>query len=125
MNPKTSLFSKIAALIVGLAGFGLFTSSVQAETWIGTTGDLQFNFDRDADRILLYFKTDEGTFQIARGEITFDNGTALRGSFIGNDITEVGINKSRGIIYVLYNNPNTGKAEDGGTFAKTRVKVVD
>ena len=125
MKSKTSLFSKLSAIVLGFAGLAMFSSSAQAETWIGTSGDLQFNFDRDADRILLYFKTDKGTFQVARGKITFDNGTALRGSFIGNDIVEVGINKSRNTIYLLWNNPNTGQPESAGTFAWTNVRVVD
>lgn len=125
MKTKPSLFSKLTAIALGFVGFAMFSGSAQAETWIGTTGNLQFNFDRDADRILLYFKTDEGTFQVARGKITFDNGTALRGSFIGNDIVEVGINKSRNIIYLLWNNPNTGQPEDAGTFARTEVRIVD
>ncbi len=121
---------KVVKLLAGsVLGLLFLAGSVSAETWIGSCNGIQLNFDRDAKRILLYMKTDKGTFQVGKGKITFDNGTALRGSLIGNTsgtgkpLNDVGMNKSRNTIYLLHYDMNSGQPNDGGVFCKTEVRV--
>lgn len=119
----------IQLFTVTALGLLFLASSASADTWIGSCNGIQLNFDRGAKRILLYMKTNKGTFQVGKGDITFDNGTALRGSLIGNTtgtgkpLNDVGINKSRNIIYLLHYDINSGQTKDGGVFCKTEVKI--
>jgi hypothetical protein len=106
------------------------TTAFAGETWIAECHNVQFNFNRTAKSYLVYFKTTAGTFQMARGEITFDNGTALRGPVSGNSVgfeggslTEIGLNPSRNLVYVLYRHPRTGEYKSGD-FCTASIRVV-
>jgi len=120
---------KLSHLITGLL-LTFSASSAFAETWIARCNNLQFNFNKDNSSYLVYFKTTAGIFQIAKGDITFDNGVVLRGPVDGNGfgndgkpITQIGLNPSRKIVYVFYQHPynNTSKS---GTFCKTSIQKV-
>ncbi len=107
------------------------TSSALAETWIAECNNVQFNFDRDSESFLVYFETDTGTYQMAQGTITFDNGTAVRGPVegngVGNDgkpITQIGLNPSRDLVYVFYQHPYED-GQDTGEFCSTEIDSVE
>ncbi len=67
----------------------------------------------------MFVTTTGGTFQVASGKITFDNGVAMRAPMEGvpdgptGPMSEIGLNKSRKVVYVLYRNPNSGQVKDG------------
>jgi hypothetical protein len=109
--------------------FGATEVQIRDDTWIGACNNLQFTFNRKTKIFLLHFKTDAGTFEMARGKVVFDNNIAVSAAItgapqgaMGKTITEIGINKDRNIIYVQYCDPNTGKVTSG-TFGKTEVEV--
>lgn len=122
--------SPLASLLVGA-----MPTPALAETWIAKCNNVQFNFQRDSDRFLVYFQTDTGTYQIAQGEIAFDNGTALRGPVQGNDayigagggsnqgepITQIGLNPSRNLVYVFYQHPRNN-SQKTGKFCNTEIR---
>ncbi len=124
------VFSPLASLFVGLTA-----APASADTWIAKCNNLQFNFQRDNDRFLVYFQTDNGTYQVAQGSITFDNGTAVRGPVKGNDsyigagggnnanspITQIGLNSSRNMVYIFYQHPRNNTQETG-TFCNTQIQ---
>lgn len=97
-----------------------------AESWVAKCQNLHFKFDRAKHRSYVYMKTSNGVFQISQGEITFDNGVAMRSPLSGipdgisGPMSEVGLNRSRSIVYVLYRNPNTGQLKDG-VFCETPI----
>ena len=100
--------------------FGLFLSSVvHGEIWTARCGNVHVKFNRSAHTSEIYLQTTGGVFQVAGGNITFDNGTAMRSPMTGikeghsGPISEIGLNKSRRIVYVLYRNPETGQVKDG------------
>ncbi len=100
--------------------FGLFLSSVGwGETWTARCGNVHLKFNRSTHKSEIYLQTAGGVFQVAGGDITFDNGTAMRSPMAGikegpnGPISEIGLNKSRRIVYVLYRNPETGQVKDG------------
>jgi hypothetical protein len=110
--------------------FSLSATALQAETWIARCNNLQFNFNRDSKSYILYFKTSAGIFQMGTGTIIFDNGSAIRGPLTGNafgtngePLTEIGLNPSRNLVYVLYRNltDHTTKSGDFCTTTITRV----
>ncbi|NDE16548.1 hypothetical protein EBZ80_16620 [bacterium] len=101
-----------------------------AETWIARCNNLQFNFNRTSKTFLVYFSTSTGIYQMARGKITFDNGTAVRGPIEangvgsdGNPITQIGLNPSRNLVYVLYDNPTSTEVRNGD-FCSTQIQSV-
>ena len=121
---KAGLMAALSAMMIILP-----STMSRAETWIASCNNLQFNFDRSAGTYLLYFQTSSGIFQMGKGKINFDNGTALRGALTGNSVltngeplTEIGLNPSRGMVYVLYRNPvdNTVKS---GDFCRTTIRI--
>lgn len=119
----------IRMAIVVLLGF--FSTALQAETWIARCNKLQFNFDRSSKSYLLYFETSAGIFQMGTGRITFDNGSAMRGPLTGNafgtdgqPITEIGLNPSRNLVYVLYRHP-TDHTTKSGDFCTTSINRVN
>ncbi len=100
--------------------FSLFLGAqAQAETWSARCGNLHVKFNRTTHKAEIFFQTTGGVFQVAAGKVTFDNGSAMRSPMEGipegvtGPISEIGLNKSRGIVYVLYRNPNTGQVKDG------------
>jgi hypothetical protein len=106
------------------------SASAKAETWIARCNNLQFNFDKNGKVALIYFKTSTGIYQMAKGDIGFDNGVALRASVDGNSagfggqsLTEIGLNKSRNLVYVQYRHPTTG-AVTAGDFCSTPIQIV-
>lgn len=106
------------------------TTALAGETWIAQCNSVQFNFNREAKSYLVYFKTTAGILQMARGEITFDNGVALRGPIFGNSVgyeggslTEIGLNPSRDLVYVLYRHPFTGEYKSGD-FCSASIRIV-
>jgi hypothetical protein len=126
---KALLVDRMFGLML-LGVVALSSGNLYAETWIARCNNLQFNFNRTAKTYLLYFKTSAGIFQMGTGTITFDNGTALRGPLSGNafgtdgaPITEIGLNPSRNLVYVLYRHPteHTTQSGDFCTTAITRV----
>jgi hypothetical protein len=101
-----------------------------AETWIARCNELQFNFNRSNRTFLVYFKTSAGILQMAKGAITFDNGTALRGPVDGNSygsdgqpVTQIGLNPSRNLVYVLYTHPFDHSTKSGD-FCTTTIQRV-
>jgi hypothetical protein len=107
-----------------------FANAAFAETWIGRCNKLQFNFNRTSKTFLVYFDTSAGIFQMAKGKISFDNGSAVRGAIDGNGfgsdgqpITQIGLNPSRNLIYVLYNHPTTNEIKSGD-FCSTTIQSV-
>lgn len=115
----------IATMLIGAS-----TTALASETWIAQCNNVQFNFNRDAKSYLVYFKTSAGIFQMARGDITFDNGVALRGPVLGNSLgfeggslTEIGLNPSRNLVYVLYRHPTTGEYKSGD-FCSAGIRIV-
>lgn len=122
-------FSKAGFLAVMM--MALSSTMVHAETWVARCNNLQFNFNRTAGTYLLYFNTSAGILQMGKGTITFDNGTALRGPLTGNSfgtdgepITQIGLNQSRGLVYVLYRHP-TDHTTKTGDFCTTTIQRVD
>jgi hypothetical protein len=109
----------------------MFPLSAFAETWIARCNGMQFNFDKTHKSFLLYFNVPNvGTVQMATGKVIFDNGTALRGpvngnplGFQGQPLTEIGLNTSRKIVYVLYRHPSTGEIKSG-TFCESAIQIV-
>ncbi|MDB9311856.1 hypothetical protein PN462_01990 [Spirulina sp. CS-785/01] len=109
----------------------LIPTPALAETWIAECNNVQFNFNRDSESYLVYFNTDSGIYQVAEGEITFDNGTAVRGpvegNAVGNDgkpVTQIGLNPSRDLVYVFYQHPYNDQ-QDSGTFCNTDIDRVE
>ena len=95
------------------------------ENWAASCNNLAFNFNRDSETYRVYFKTTGGNFQVAKGRITFDNGSAIKGPIIGNspDYTELGLNRSRGLVYVTeYHDPITREYKRGGEFCTTEIE---
>ena len=108
----------------------LMSTSAMAETWIARCNNLQFNFDRTSKSFLVYFNTSTGIYQMARGRIIFDNGVAIRGPVEangagsdGNPITQIGLNPSRNLVYVMYDHPSTDEVRNGD-FCTTRIQSV-
>jgi hypothetical protein len=116
--------------LLALVMFWLVTSSnaAHAQTWSAKCNDLHFSFNRATRKAIIYFKTTNGIFEISEGRINFDNGVALRAPMSGvpdgvlGPMSEVGLNKSRNIVYVLYRNPDTGHKKDG-VFCQTTISV--
>ena len=110
---RLSIFSKFLVFSLFLVG------QAYAETWSARCGNVHVKFNRKSNRAELFLQTTGGVFQVANGKIAFDNGVALRSPMEGipdgpaGPITEIGLNKSRKIVYVLYRNPNTGQVKDG------------
>ena len=116
----------------GIAGLFLvaFSSAAMAETWIARCNNVQFNFNRTSKTFLVYFNTSTGIYQMARGKITFDNGTAVRGPIEangvgadGSPITQIGLNPSRNLVYVMYDNPTSTEVRNGD-FCSTQIQSV-
>ena len=90
-----------------------------ADTWLARCGNLNLKFHRKTLKAEMFVTTTGGTFQVASGKITFDNGIAMRAPMEGipdgptGPMSEIGLNKSRKVVYVLYRNPNTGQVKDG------------
>lgn len=107
------IFSKFLVFSLFLVG------QAYAETWTGRCDNVHVKFDRKTNKADLFLQTTGGVFQVATGKIAFDNGVALRAPMEGipdgpsGPISEIGLNKSRKIVYVLYRNPNTGQVKDG------------
>jgi hypothetical protein len=106
-------------VMIFLALTSFWGNAAQAETWVGRCGNVHVKFDRKALKAGIYLQTNGGTFQIATGKIVFDNGAAMRAPMEGiqdgpmGPMSEIGLNKSRKVVYVLYRNPNTGQVKDG------------
>ena len=104
------------------------SATAGADTWVARCNDLHFTFDRSTKKASIYMKTTNGIFQIAGGAIGFDNGVAVRAPMAGlpegvqGPMTEVGLNRDRNIVYVLYRNPDTGQRKDG-VYCQTRISV--
>ena len=115
----------LGVLFLGLMG----ASGASADTWVANCKGLEFRFDRRNSRADIYMITDNRKFKVISGAIEFDNGVAVRSPVPGipwgvqGPSTEIGLNKSRGMVYVLYRGRATAKAQDG-IFCKTRIKVV-
>lgn len=118
------IFKTAATLVFFFSG-----TTLHAETWIARCNHLQFNFNRTSKSYILYFDTSAGIFQMGTGKITFDNGSAMRGPMTGNafgtdgePMTEIGLNPSRNLVYVLYRHPteHTTKTGDFCTTTMTR-----
>ena len=106
-----------------------FSFSAHAEVWIARCNNLQFNFDLTRGSALIYFNTSAGIFQMAKGSMTFNSGTSVQAVIDGNStgyggqtLTEVGLNRSRNIVYVQYRNPTTG-ALSTGAFCSTPIEI--
>ena len=110
---KFGIFSKFLVFSLFLVG------QAYAETWSARCGNVHVKFNRKSNRAELFLQTTGGVFQVANGKIAFDNGVALRSPMEGipdgpqGPISEIGLNMSRKIVYVLYRNPNTGQVKDG------------
>lgn len=92
---------------------------------------MDLNIFLNSESFLVYFNTDSGIYQIARGTITFDNGTAVRGPVegngVGNDgkpITQIGLNPSRNLVYVFYQHPYND-SQDTGEFCSTEIDRLE
>jgi hypothetical protein len=90
-----------------------------ADSWVADCNDLHFTFDRTSKKASVYVKTNKGIFQISTGTIGFDNDVAVRAPLAGlpegvkGAMTEIGLNRDRNVVYVLYRNPDTGQTKDG------------
>ncbi len=118
-------------LIAAMAA--LTPAAANAATWVAICTDgknVQYN-QTIGGTGFLYLTTDKGTYQTARLVQTFYNGTAVCGAVHGNapdgaePITQVCTNKSRGIIYLKYQNPTRpgSSVQDAGTFCKATVSL--
>ena len=111
-----------------LLALGFLSSPAFAETSVAKCKGLQFHFNRTTNKAQVYLKTSGGIFQITQGPIKFDNQIALRAPMDGIEegvkgfMSEIGLNRSRNIVYVLYRNPLTGQVKDG-IFCNTPIIV--
>jgi len=131
--------SRPARLVIGLLAIGI-SSAAHSATWIASCNDgnnIQYNQTIGGNG-LLYMKVrdDNGrmhTWQVARMEQTFYNGTAVCGSVLqngrgnaasgANPMTQVCANKSRKTIYVKYKHPRENRPFESGVFCKATVTV--
>lgn len=121
---------KLITSALCLAAVALSANSF-AETWIARCNGMQFNFNRTGKSALFYMNTSTGIYQIATGKIIFDNGIAMRAPITGNSpgynglsLTDIGLNKDRKNVYVLYRHPQTGEVKDG-VFCNSEIQVVN
>ena len=95
-----------------------------AEVWTAECQGLRFRFVRDERRATVEMKTDRGLFPLAKGVILFDNGLALRAVFgpeTDEDSVQLGLNRKRGIVY-LVDRTIAARVRDG-TFCEAAVRV--
>jgi len=133
-------FDKIAWLIfASFFSIGI-SSTCNASTWIAVCNDgqnLQYNQTLNG-KGLLYLKVKDSkgqthTWQVAKLDQTFYNGTAICGTVPGNGvgnaatgghpITQVCANKSRETIYVKYKHPYEVRPFESGVFCNANVTV--
>ncbi len=116
------------------------SSTSYAATWIAICNDgqnLQYNQTLNG-KGLLYLKVKDSkgtshTWQVAKLDQTFYNGTAICGTVLGNGvgnaatgrhpITQICANKSRKTIYVKYKHPYEVRPFESGVFCKANVMV--
>ncbi|WP_455216701.1 hypothetical protein [Kaarinaea lacus] len=135
-----SLLNKSTWLILtGVLSIGI-SSNCNAATWIAICNDgqnLQYNQTLNG-KGLLYLKVKDSsgkthTWQIAKLDQTFYNGTAICGTVPGNGVgnaatgsnpvTQVCANKSRKTIYVKYKHPYEVRPFESGVFCNANVTV--
>jgi hypothetical protein len=139
MKLQSARSLRLVAAALGVATLGL-VSTAHAATWIAICNDgqnIQYNQTLNGSG-LLYMKAKDSkgrmhTWQIAKMEQTFYNGTAICGSVLengrgnaatgGHPITQVCANKSRKTIYVKYKHPYEKKDFQSGVFCKAKVTV--
>jgi len=139
MIASTLKNSRPALLVIGLLAFGI-SSAAHSATWIASCSDgknIQYNQTINGNG-LLYMKVrgDKGrmhTWQIAKMQQTFYNGTAVCGSVLkngrgnaatgNNPITQVCANKSRKTIYLKYKHPYEVRPFDSGVYCKATITV--
>lgn len=141
MISRSKTIPRLIAATLGLSALGIsFSARAAAVTWIAICNDgqnIQYNQTLNGSG-LLYMKVsdDQGkmhTWQVARLEQTFYNGTAICGSVLnnghgnaatgGHPITQVCVNKSRKTIYLKYKHPYEPKDFESGVFCKADVTV--
>ena len=131
--------SQVPLIIMSLLSIGISTAAHSA-TWIASCSDgknIQYNQTIGGNG-LLYMKVrdDKGrmhTWQIAKMEQTFYNGTAVCASVLqngrgnaaagGKPITQICANKSRKTLYVKYKHPYEDRPFDSGVYCKATVTV--
>lgn len=107
----------------------LAAATVRAETWSARCNGLEFQFDKTSRTAVVFVVTTEGPqFPIAQGPISFDNGVALRGAMkhTGASLvpveSEIGLNKSRNVVYIQSKNPLTGEVTSG-KFCEAKIEI--
>lgn len=127
MNNGLGKFSSVLGLILMTA-----TALAHGETWVAKCNGLEFRFDRAAKRATVAMQAIGGavSYEILSGPIVLDkNGFSLRASIspppIDEDdpIKEIGINKSRNIVYLYRLNNNRATGAKDGVFCETPVTV--
>lgn len=130
---------KMRMLALGAAVLAVSAQAAAAETWIAICNDgqgIQYNQTIDGGGFMyMNVDMDDGsrsTYQIARLEQTFYNGTAVCGAVTGNGvgddgtpITQLCANQSRNIIYVRYKHPYEDRPMVSGVFCTANVMVRD
>ncbi len=110
-------------LTLGLAG------TACADVWSAKCNGMQFHFDRATKKATIEMVSAGGVgFEVTTGTIKVDNGVALRAIVsaapIADDdpVVEVGLNKSRNIVYLVRHNSGSGEVKDG-VFCETPITV--
>ncbi len=102
-------------VVVGMAVSGVGMAA--GKTWVARCNDLEFQFGGEGGKAFLLMKTTDGLFQVATGKVTFDNGVARRATLDETKedapFTQVGLNRSRGIVYLVAKNPKDVNSKDG------------
>ena len=121
---KSSWAPRLGLLVLAAA------TTASADTWTAACNNLEFRFDRANKRGAILMKSVGGTsFEVATGTIALDNDVALRAVFspppMADDdpIIEVGLNKSRKIVYLVRHKTGAKDVKDG-VFCEAPIQVT-
>jgi len=119
----------LRTLGLGLIVMAATAVPASAETWTAGCHSLEFRFDRTNKKASIFMKSVGAVaYEVATGTIALDNGTALRAVFspppMADDdpIIEVGLNKSRKIVYLVRHRSGSNDVKDG-VFCETPIQV--
>lgn len=122
-NFKSSWAGCLALSFLGL------NAPAFAEVWVAKCHGMEFHYDRATKKASIVMVSAGGlAFEVATGVIKVDNGVALRAIVsqppIADDdlIVEVGLNKSRNIVYLVRHPAGTGEVKDG-VYCETPIAV--
>ena len=129
MKPRIQmLYSKTMIVLSVISALGV-SAGAMAETWTAKCHNLEFHYDRSTRRAAILMQVAGGAmFEVATGTIGLDNGVALRATVspppVADDdpINEVGLNKSRNIVYLVRHRAGSNEVKDG-VFCETPITV--